>query len=78
MHWRKCNTYTRKRWTLLSTRKKLDLIDPLDMTQNDKTLVNIVTGKIADYKIDVNDAVDIGKRQMIEFESGLPESFNTS
>ena len=42
-----------------SIREKSEiLIDPFDMTQ----LVNIVTGKVADSKVNVNDAVDIGKR----------------
>ena len=60
-----------------SIRKKLQLsIDPLDTTQNSKTLVNIVSGKVAHPAINVYNAVEIGKIQMTKFKSGLPESFN--
>ena len=42
-----------------SIMKKLQLsIDPLDTTQNDKTLVNIVSGKVAHPATNMYNAVD--------------------
>ena len=51
-------------------------LDPLDITQNYKTLVNIVRGKVAHPATNVYNVVYIGKRQMTKFESGQPEFFN--
>lgn len=58
-------------------REKLQLcIQPLDNDDHPKGLVNIQTGQIQPESVNVEHAVDIGKAQMITFESSLPSGFN--
>jgi len=58
-------------------REKLQLcIQPLDNDDHPKGLVNIQTGQIQPESVNVEHAVDIGKAQMIAFESSLPSGFN--
>jgi hypothetical protein len=52
-----------------SIRDKLKLcIDPLAPTSHPPNIVNIVSGQVADHKVNVQDAVAIGTKQMQEFE----------
>ena len=53
-------------------------IDPLVPTSHPPTIVNIVSGEVADDKVNVQDAVAIGTRQMQEFEKGWPEGFQST
>ena len=62
-----------------SIQNKLKLcIDPLDPTSHAPTIVNIVSGQVADDTVNVQDAVAIGTRQMQEFEKGWPERFQST
>ena len=62
-----------------SIRDKLKLcIDPLDPTSHPPTIVNIVSGQVADETVNVQDAVAIGTKQMQEFEKGWPEGFRST
>ena len=56
-------------------RDKLETcVDPLDVSQG-QNLINIVTGKISNKNVNVEDAVQIGKAQLQEFESACPTGF---
>ena len=56
-------------------RDKLDTcVDPLDVSQG-QNLINIVTWKISNKNINVEDAVQIGEAQLQEFESACPTVF---
>ena len=46
-------------------------MDPLDVSQG-QNLINIVSGKISNEHINVEDAVQIVKVQLQEFESACP------
>ena len=62
-----------------SIRDKLKLcIDLLDPTSHPPTIVNIVSGQIADGTVNVQDAVAIGSKQMQEFEKSWPEGFRST
>ena len=56
-------------------RDKLETcVDPLDVSQG-QNLINIVTGKISNKNVNVEDAVQIGEAQLQEFESACPTGF---
>ena len=62
-----------------SIQDKLKLcIDPLDPTSHPPSIVNIVSGQVADNTVNVQDAVVIGTKQMQEFEKGWPEGFRST
>jgi len=53
------------------------LINPLSETDYPKDLVNIVTGQVVSNKsINVDNAFQIGSKQMESFEGGWPETFH--
>lgn len=57
--------------------KKIELcVDPLDPASHPPSLLNIVSGQIANDTVNVHNAVAIGTKQMQEFESGWPKKFN--
>ena len=57
-------------------REKLNLcIDPLDPTQHPEQLVNVCTGMLCSEKMDVDDAVDIGRTRTKEYEKSWPNGF---
>ena len=60
-------------------REKLALcIDQLNTEEHPRGLVNIVTGEVMmNDAINVDQTVDLGKRQLEEFEAGWPENFHT-
>ena len=61
-----------------SIQDKLKLsIDLLDPTSHPPTIVNIVSGQVADDS-KFQDAVVIGTKQMQEFEKGWPEGFRST
>ena len=49
-------------------------MDPLDVSQG-QNLINIVTRKISNQNVNVEDAVQIGEAQLHEFESACPTGF---
>ena len=52
-------------------------IDPLDPESHcGGALLNIVSGKLANPEVNVDNAVDIGHTMLTEFESSLPEGFH--
>lgn len=52
-------------------------IDPLNTTDHPKDLVNIATGEVmTNETINVDDAVELGMKQQVEFETGWPGSFH--
>lgn len=52
-------------------------IDPLNPNQHPNNLINIVTGEVMmNDSINVDQAVELGKKQLQEFEAGWPESFH--
>ena len=56
--------------------KKLELcIDPLDHASHPPSILNIVSGQIANDTVNVHDAVAIGTKKMQE-ENGWPKQFN--
>ena len=60
-------------------RKKLELcINPLDPEQHLQTIINVVNGMIGPSSVNVDETIDIGTRQMEEFESKLPDGFYDS
>jgi hypothetical protein len=60
-------------------KKKLELcIDALDAASHPLNVVNIVSGKVADSSVNVQEAVAIGKTMMKEFESKWPEGFRNT
>ena len=59
-----------------SIREKLQLcIDPLDHSSHPANIVNIVSGRTVSDKVNVHQAVIIGKEQMTEYENGWPSGF---
>ena len=51
-------------------------LHPLDDQNHLKdALCNIYTGQMADSKVNVNKAVEIGKKQMASFQDSLPDGF---
>ena len=53
-------------------------IDPLNTEEHPRGLVNIVTGEVmTNDAINVDQTVDLGKKQLEEFEAGWPENFHT-
>ena len=61
----------------VNIREKLQLsIDPLDSSDHPADgIVNVVTGLIAPTSVNVEQAVEIGKAQMISFENALSTAF---
>ena len=60
-----------------SMRRKLQLcIDPMYPEDHPPKVVNIAIGKIAQDSVNVDNAVELGMKQMKEFESGWPTNFN--
>ena len=55
-------------------RKLTECIDPLDPSKHPPSLVNIVTGTIAPTSANVDEAIDIGQTQMMEFENSWPDN----
>ena len=52
-------------------------IDPLNPEQHAKGLINIATGEVmTNEDINVDQAVELGKRQKEDFEAGWPEAFH--
>ena len=60
-----------------ATRDKLETcVDPLNCNVSQgHNLINIVTGKISNTNVNVEDAVQIGEVQLQEFESACPTGF---
>ena len=57
-------------------REKLAIcIDLLDSSQHPDGLVNIVTGRVAPENVNVDKGVELGKKQMKEFEASLSDGF---
>ena len=50
-------------------------VNPLDPSRHPETVFNIQSGNIAHKKVNVLDALSIGKEQMDAFEKGWPEGF---
>ena len=60
-------------------RKKLDMcIDPLDPEQHPETIINVVNGMIGPSSVSVDKTIEVGTRQMKEFERKLPDGFYES
>ena len=60
-----------------SIRKKLqECIDPLNPEIHPPEIVNIAIGKIAQDTVNVDKAVELGAKQMKDFENGWPNNFN--
>ena len=60
-------------------RRKLDMcINPLDPEEHPETIINVVNGMIGPPSVNVDKTIDIGTRQMEEFERKLPDSFYES
>ena len=56
-----------------------NVIDPLDPSKHPNgQLLNIVTGRITPEKVNVDQAVELGTKQMKEFEESLPGGFRNS
>ena len=53
-------------------------INPLDPEQHPETIINIVNGMIGPSSVNIDKAIDIGTRQMKEFERKLPDNFYES
>eukprot|EP00745_Piridium_sociabile_P037812 TRINITY_DN68984_c0_g1_i6.p1 TRINITY_DN68984_c0_g1~~TRINITY_DN68984_c0_g1_i6.p1 ORF type:complete len:1121 (+),score=248.01 TRINITY_DN68984_c0_g1_i6:81-3443(+) len=54
-------------------------IDPLDPeSHGGGSLLNIVSGKVADPEVNVDNSIDLGKVMLTEFESSWPEGFQAS
>ncbi len=51
-------------------------IDPLDPTSHPVGLVNIANGLVSPNDINVDNSLEIGQKQMKEFEAGWPDSFH--
>ena len=62
--------------TELNCAKLAECIDPLDSTGHPPSLFNILSGKVANSSVNVNDAVQIGQAYMQEFTNKLPEGFH--
>ena len=50
-------------------------INPLDPEQHPETIINVVTGMISPSSVNVDKAIDIGTRLMVEFVRKLPHGF---
>ena len=60
-----------------SIRRKLqECIDPMNPDCHPPEVVNIAIGKIAKDTVNVDQAVELGSKQMKEFENGWPKNFN--
>lgn len=61
----------------LNIRQMLDnCVDPLNPEEHPDGILNIVSGRIGPDSVNVDNAVNTGKKQMVEYESGWPISFN--
>ncbi|KAK3106543.1 hypothetical protein FSP39_022295 [Pinctada imbricata] len=57
-------------------RQKLSsCIDPLATEEHSGKLINIVSGRVSPDSVNVDNALEIGKKQMSEFEQSLPNGF---
>jgi len=60
-------------------RAKLETcIDPLDTDDHPSGIVNIISGRIGPDKVNVDEAVAVGRNQMLEYESTWPEGFHST
>ena len=60
-------------------REKLkDCIDPLNAASHRDSIVNVVTSKMCQDSVNVDDAVRIGRNQMVSYEESWPEGFHAS
>ena len=50
-------------------------ISPLNPEEHPKESVNIVTGKLATYVVNVDRAHEIGCKQIVAFKSSIPDGF---
>ena len=50
-------------------------INPLDPEQHPETIINVVNGMIGPSSVNVDKTIDIGIRQMKDFEKNLPDGF---
>ncbi|KAH3727485.1 hypothetical protein DPMN_053423 [Dreissena polymorpha] len=58
--------------------KKLDTcIDPINPAEHSTGVLNIVSGRIGNECVNVDDALAIGMEQMIAFENTWPEGFHS-
>ena len=54
-------------------------LHPLDDQNHPKDAIcNIYTGQMADSKVNVNKAFEIGKKQMASFQDSLPDGFRST
>ena len=53
-------------------------INPLDPEQHPETIINVVNGMIGPSSVNVDKTIDIGIRQMKDFEKNLPDGFYDS
>ena len=53
-------------------------IDPLDPEQHPEIIINVVNGTIGPSSVCVDKAIEVGTRQMKEFERKLPDGFYES
>jgi hypothetical protein len=58
--------------------KLLTCIDPLDPASHPAGFINVVTGRIAPETVNIHNAVDIGKGQLVSFEHSWPGGFKAS
>ena len=58
-------------------RDRLDTcVDPLNTKDHPDGILHIVSGRISPDSVNVDDAVNIGRKQMTAYERSWPESFN--
>ena len=53
-------------------------IDPLDPEEHPETIINVVNGMIGPSSVSVDKVIEVGTRQMKEFERKLPDGFYES
>ena len=56
--------------------KLQECIDPMNPEGHPPKVVNIAIGQIAQDNVYVDKAVELGSKQMMEFENGWPKNFN--
>ena len=61
----------------LNIRQKLDkCVDPMHPEEHPEGIFNICSGRIGPNSVNVDNAVNIGKKQMVEYENSWPKGFN--
>ena len=61
----------------MAIRDKLqECINPLDPDDRPKEIVNVVSGKVSPNAVNVDQALEIGQKQMSDFENSWPEGLN--